>query len=344
LNEIYEFRVDEDYAARLFGPDEGVRLGDTIRKVTIGADDPRLPTVGELQNELRLTCKKPFFYGWDIRYRYTKQELAAAELFHLHITAAFEPPGEMCGTVYDESTACPNCGVGMTRVSDLVLDLRKAPKSKDIARTIADEWIVSQRLAQIMMDADLTGFELHPVRHKARYEDDAVDFERVPSGRELLRRAQAAGAPHPTWEFWVWLNRAEQRALSERADSEHAELLRRRAIRRGKPVPVWYELRVVSHPVAIVPPTRLGVAPFDYDTVGENPCPLKHISGLNLLSEVSVSRKDWDGSDIVCTTNLVGVRRGVLVACPLLLISPKFWRLLQDEKIKGYRANVAYLR
>ncbi|HET6239997.1 MAG TPA: hypothetical protein VFE41_34310 [Acetobacteraceae bacterium] len=61
------------------------------------------------------------------------------------------------------------------QVPDLVLDLRKAPKTADIASTIAGEWIVSQRLAEILLSSGLTGFELRPARHRARYEDDPVD-------------------------------------------------------------------------------------------------------------------------------------------------------------------------
>ncbi len=68
-----------------------------------------------------------------------------------------------------------------------------------------------------------------------------------------------------------------------------------------------------------------------------------HVSGLNLLSEVWVPRAAWDGSDIVCTKDLVGVRRGVPVPAPLLLISPRLWRLLEVEQIKGYEVEVAHL-
>jgi hypothetical protein len=47
------------------------------------------------------------------------------------------------------------------QVGPLRLDLRRAPKSKDIAQTIADdEWIVNQRLAELLIDARMTGFTL----------------------------------------------------------------------------------------------------------------------------------------------------------------------------------------
>ena len=342
VKEYVEFRIPEEYASRFLGPHEGKRLGDRVRALEIATDDPRYQWIGNLQRQFREEGKF-FFLGWEIKRRYSRRELEAAELFCLWITAVFEPAGEQCGTVYDESTACPICGAGRTQVTNLILDLRKVPKGKDIARTIAHEWIVSQRLAEILLDAGMTGFELRPVRHRARYEDEPVDLTKVPSGRELLRRAQEAGIDYGTWEFNVWLNRPEERELLDKADQEHAELLARRAARRSKPMPVWYQLVVSSTPVPTVSPTRFGIAPFDEDPEGRYRCPLGHVSGLSLLSEVWVPREAWDGSDIVCTKNLVGGRRGVLVPRPLLLISPRLWRLLEARQIKGYEVEVAHL-
>ena len=68
------------------------------------------------------------------------------------------------------------------QVSDLRLDLRKVPKGKEIATTIANEIIVSQRLAERMTDAGLTGFELRPCGIKRRYGDDPLDLRQVPIG------------------------------------------------------------------------------------------------------------------------------------------------------------------
>lgn len=351
MREMCEFRVVEEFADRLFAPEEGVRLGDSVRKVLIARDDPRFPRIGEMHADLVRTRKRSFFHGWDIQYRYSNAELASAELSHLQITAIFEPEGESCGTQYDYSAACPECGMPRTLVGDLRLDLRKVPKKKDIAATIADdEWIVSQHLAELMVDAKLNGFDLRPVRHKARYEDDPIDPSTVPSGRELLRRAEQAGAPHPTGEFWCWLNRTEQAELLRRMEAEHGERCERRVRRRGKPLPVWHQLVIASRPVPTVPPTRFGVNPFDDDPEGKYCCALGHVSGLNLLSEVSVARDEWDGSDISCTEDLVGMPRrpgdvhGVRVPSPMLLISPRFRNLLVANKIKGFRTEVAYLR
>ena len=349
MREYVEFRIPEEYASCFLEPHIGKGLGEkmlppTVRAVEVAVDDPLYRRIGEIDRDHRAQGKGPFFFGWEIKRRYLRQELETAEIFHLFFTAIFEPAGEECGTVYDESTACPICGAGRTQVSDLILDLRKVPKGKDLACTIADdEWIVSQRLAELLLDGGMTGFELRPVRHKARYEDEPVDLTKVPSGRELLRQAEEAGLRDGTWDFYVWLNRPEQRELAERARQEHAELLERRAGRRAKPLPVWYQLIVTSTPVPTVPPTRFGIDPFDEDPEGQCRCPLGHVSGLNLLSEVWIPRAAWDGSDIVRSQNMVGARGGLLVPRPLLFISPRLWRLLEREKVRGYQVEVAHL-
>ena len=268
MQETFEFRVVEDFADRVFEPDEGKKLG-IVRLVKIASDDPRLAKIGDFQKAVHQETGGAFFHGWHISRKYTKAELGAAALLYLNKTPIFELAGEQCGTNYDESTACHKCGAGATQVSDLRLDLRKVPKGKDIARTIADEWIVSQRLAERMIDEKLTGFDLRVVRHKARYEDDSLNLLQVPIGQEILHKAKVAGAAHPAGKFWVWLNRAENRGLLEQARAENAALKKEKSQRHGESLPVWYQLVVTPPYAEIIAPTRLGINPFDDDARGE---------------------------------------------------------------------------
>jgi hypothetical protein len=46
------------------------------------------------------------FFGWRLTRAYEKQEVDEAQLFRPIISSVFEPAGEQCGTVYDESSAC----------------------------------------------------------------------------------------------------------------------------------------------------------------------------------------------------------------------------------------------
>lgn len=364
MREIFEFRVGEKYAGLLFEPDEGVPLGDsilgvTVRKVAIRTDDPRFRRIGEIQDELRRTKGEPFYTGWYLYHYYTKAELRSAEFFHLNITGVFEPSGIDCGTQYDYSESCPECGCPARQTTDLILDLRKAPKTRDIAMTIHhNEWIVSQHLAGLIVNAGLTGFDLAPVRHKGWYEDDAMEFRAVHSGRELLRRAEQAGCPHGTLEFWTWLNRAEQRELSERMKEEWVTMRTERERRRGKPLPVWYQVITTSPCVTTVAPTRFGIDPFDDDPQGDYRCSRldwdkrgEHIAGCNVLSELFIDRDSYDGRDIVRTrehkgwptriAKQAGAEHGEGV--PFLLISPRFRQLLIDNGIRGWKTEVSYL-
>ena len=359
MRETAEFRIPEEHAKRFLAPDVGVVLGESVRKVEVSTDEPLYEQIPALDPRLRKHGDR-FFLGLSMSRSYTDAELGEAELFRLVVDAVFEPTGEMCGTVYDESDVCrhvfssatwespggeayefeDSCGAGRRQVSELILDLRRAPKRADIARTIADEWIVSQRLAELLVDARLTGFALRRVRHKARYDDDAVDFATVPSGRELLRRARDEAVEDDSWAFSVWLNRAEQRPLVERARREHASAMQAvDSVRRWTP-PVWHQLVVTSPPVGVAPQTRFGVSPVEN---GSYRCPFGHVVGLNVLSEVFVRRSEYDGSDLAATRELVGARRGELVAAPLLLVSPRFRGLLDEHRIRGARVEIAHL-
>ena len=146
MEEICEFRIWEKYAARLFAPNEGKRLGSLTRKVEMRVNDARFKAVGDLNASIQRHENDLFFTYWNIRRHYRKEELEKAELFLLWNIATFEPAGEECGTQYAESVACPKCKAGARQATPLFLDWRRIPKGKDIARTIAGEIVVSRRL------------------------------------------------------------------------------------------------------------------------------------------------------------------------------------------------------
>ena len=341
MREVLEFRIVEEFADHLFEPTEGKKLGNnSIRLVEVEAHDPRLKEIGQIQRQLDLERGELFFTSWDVKRRYSTKELESAELFHLTIDAVFEPAGEECGTAYDDSGACPHCGAGRVQTSDLKLDLRKVPKRKDMAATIANEWSVSELLAGYISEARIDGFTLRPVRHISHLDDDPLDLETVPTGRRLLQRGQEAGLPHPTPAFWIWLNKPEQRRLLDTAFRERRAL----STDSNKPIrPIYYQLIPISTSLRIIPPTRIGIDPFDEDSKGEYRCPLGHVIGLNPLSEIYIDRSSYDGSDIAFTREMVGIRRGLLRPGPLILISPRLRNLLVEKGVKGFKTDIAHL-
>ncbi len=164
MRETIELRVEEAEASRLFRGDEGVVLpSGTVRKLTLPTDDERIPRIRELDRALRQQGKL-FFSGWRLLRHYTPKELKSAELLELRLDAVFEPSGEECGTHYDESTACALCGAGARQVTDLHLDPRRIPQRADLARTLAHEWVISARLADLWRAHGITGADFRPIR------------------------------------------------------------------------------------------------------------------------------------------------------------------------------------
>lgn len=163
MREVAEFRIAEEFASLLLKGHEGTRLGDSVRKLEIETSDPRYFRIGELQRDLRHRKGEPFFYGWKVWRQYSARELASSAALHARISTVFEPAGEACGTRYDESSACVCCGAGAPQVSPLFLDTKRIPRNKDFARTIAGEVVVSQRVAEELASADISGVDLTPV-------------------------------------------------------------------------------------------------------------------------------------------------------------------------------------
>jgi len=105
----------------------------------------------------------------------------------------------------------------------------------------------------------------------------------------------------------------------------------------------WFQLIVQGSEAEIIPPTRAGIDPFDDDAEGKYRCPLGHVIGLNLLSEVWAKSATCGHADIVCTRQFVGARRGLLRPERIILISPTVWRVLKSEKLRGWEVEVAHL-
>lgn len=280
MREVFEFRVVEEFAYLLFNINEGKKLGDTVRKIELTTSDNRFYQVGVLQSELIRTKGKSFFHGWDIHRHYLRKEIESAELLYFGIASRFEPAGEECGTKYDETTACLQCGAGAKQVSELVLNCKRIPQHKDFSMTIAGEIVVSRRVFDFFKRHKITGVEFHPVR-----------FNQTPS-----------------------------------AKSED-----------------WFQFLLGAKTVDIIPPTRVGINPFDEDAKGEYRCLHGDLLGLNLLSEVWLSRESYGGADVVITKQFIGTRRGLLRPEQLIFISPKLWKILDQEKLTGYKVEVAHL-
>jgi hypothetical protein len=113
--------------------------------------------------------------------------------------------------------------------------------------------------------------------------------------------------------------------------------------RKGPEPSEWSQLVVTSKPLKLDPRTKGGNNPFDLDEKNEFRCPEGHTAGLNLVSELFLKRRSWDGSDWCRTDKLFGVRRGELRPEPRLLISQKLRQLLLSMKAKGFELAPVHL-
>jgi hypothetical protein len=110
---------------------------------------------------------------------------------------------------------------------------------------------------------------------------------------------------------------------------------------RGAASQNHYQLKVISSAVEVDPATRFGESPFDENSYGR--CSRGDVAGLNLLSEVTVTKASLPDADVMATRQLVGVRRGLLRPRPMLLLSPKAWRAIEAAQLKGLTVEIAHL-
>jgi hypothetical protein len=165
MREFIEFRIPEEEAVRYLEPALGTRLGDSVRKVLLPISDGRVRLIGELDREFRKQGRV-FFTYCHISRRYTKKELDSAALLHLLVIPIMTTCGELFGTEYDDSAACPHCGAGAPQKTELHFDLRRISSNKDLAQTLAGEVLVSSRLVEAFREHELTGAAFLPVHHK----------------------------------------------------------------------------------------------------------------------------------------------------------------------------------
>jgi hypothetical protein len=160
MREFIQFRISEPEASMFLGA-LGRDLGG-VRNVRLPVEDERVLRIGEIERQFHRQGSA-FFTGWRISRHYTPEELQTAELLLLHPRGLFEPCGEMCGTRYDESAACPRCGAGARQVTDLHLEPESIPR-RDLSFTIAGEVVISKRLAEALQAHGITGAAFAPVR------------------------------------------------------------------------------------------------------------------------------------------------------------------------------------
>lgn len=160
-----------------------------------------------------------------------------------------------------------------------------------------------------------------------------LDYERLPQNKDIIRTI--AGEV-------IASKRVVDLFRKENVSGAEFKAIRRSPKARSDSAD-WFQMKAQYADAEIAAPTRVGIDPFDDDPDGRNGCPNGDLIGLNLLSEVSVNRLTYRSVDILCTKEFFGIRQGLLRPERLILISPKVWRLIQSEKLKGFKVEVAHL-
>lgn len=162
MKEIFDFRLFEAEARPFFQNEGQVLSSGLARALRASPGDDVFSRLRLVHSTLRAEGRH-LIASWGCIRRYSKKEVDAASWFVGLPVRAFEPTGEECGTVYDDSSACEVCGFGAAQISPLHLDLGKIPKGVDIARTIAGEIVVSDRFAELVHEEGITGAEIREV-------------------------------------------------------------------------------------------------------------------------------------------------------------------------------------
>jgi hypothetical protein len=111
----------------------------------------------------------------------------------------------------------------------------------------------------------------------------------------------------------------------------------------NKPKGRWYQLNVTGRAGPTVEPTHFGINYFEEDAEGTYVCREHMLSGLHILSEAFVSRKNIEAADMTATSNRTGLRSGVLMPTSLILVSPRCVNFITDNNIQGCKMEVAHV-
>jgi hypothetical protein len=109
----------------------------------------------------------------------------------------------------------------------------------------------------------------------------------------------------------------------------------------------YYDLRSSAPRLDLTRETLVGAGPFNLSTKsGEEvyKCPKRDNIGLNLISELYVADvpflESWDYFE---TAQRMGVRRGLLRPATRALCSPRFRKMVLEEKLRGFQFEIAHV-
>ncbi|MGD0510741.1 MAG: hypothetical protein ABSA33_02775 [Candidatus Micrarchaeaceae archaeon] len=350
--EKYEFQLFSKYLPLVSGTNrqlcESPNTAVTLRG-TVG--DSTFVRIGELDQQLRALDLSPFG-SWEIKRVYSTVEIARAKLFMLKIPLT-HIAGEECGTLYDESSTCEDCGIGSRQMGPLRVAFRRLSRVRDIIRLWGGELIASERLADLMQTFRVSGAVLNSVIDSTYKTVVPMNLSRIPSGRELVSRATERGVGLSGWQFFRWVHQEFQRSLWDKVlgewkqyteeqkngvNSEDTEIRKRKENTIVKQN--FRQIIVISRPIELAESSHFGSNPFDMSAKGSCRCAAGEIAGARPISSLVVKLASWDGSDVCQTMVYMGSRGGLFRPFQILVVSKRFFQILRQQEMKGFDFEV----
>lgn len=339
----YTFRLSYKHVAAIDPDLLSIDRGADPLKLTVvveaNEDDEIFKRVARAERANRARFGTTLIGSWTTKRSYDPRELEAAEAFCVECSYQLLTSGEDCGTLYDVSTGCPFCRLDRETRGPFYIDTRKIPKRYDLVRSNDFEYLVSQRFAEMVIEEGLTGMRLTPVVDKAKPITHTYLAESQ-SGRLILEAAKKHGLSDlNTFEAISFINRPEFDTLYAQSVNEWSEKTSKSIkLHRSRP---WYRLEIAGATVAADTRTRYGSDLFDDRSIGGT-CPLGHLGGANIISEV------WLATGLARNVDIAQLKPGVgyvaldtLWAYRPLIISNRFRRALARWKIGGAYIEIA---
>ena len=359
--ENYELQLFSQYLPLVVDRDDDVDRGSVLATTLRGVvGDPLFVRVGALDERLRQNRQGVAFAGWDIKRSYSDEELARAQLFLLNVPMT-HVSAEEYGTGYQESAACDcdgetldavegvrfrvvrkthSCGLSSKQVGPLKLPFKKLKSGEDVYRVWGGELVVSERFVALVYAGGFSGTVVFPVSDVAKNDlTSPLEFTSWPAGREILAIAATKNLSPTDWAFWQWLNNEASKPLLERLIAQMNSINGKRhpgTDSKGN----FAQLVLRSKPLQVSGDSRFGATPFDAKAIGSHRCDAGAISGLRPISQVSIVRSSWDGSDLCRTGVYVGARQGLFRPYQLFIVSKRLLDALLQERINGLRFEV----
>lgn len=105
----------------------------------------------------------------------------------------------------------------------------------------------------------------------------------------------------------------------------------------------WKHLVFQGEYAEVIPPTKTGIDPFDYDAEGTYRCPEGDTLGLNLISELTVAGATLPESDFIATKQFFGQKMGLLRPERQLLVRPAVYMAMKDSHLRGFKFEIAHV-